>query len=521
MTTVTGTVTTAAGMHPRGASVVVTLVDQAGRATPGFAGTTEVLGVVSVPVAADGSWSVSLTPSADITSARGPTLYQVTERVQTGVSASYYISVPATGPAWAGALRVTLPGSAPEQLVGYLPLTGGALSGPLILADASPAASEAYVASHGGGGGGGTPSGTVTSETSYGQAAAAGAATAYSRGDHTHGTPALPTPGAIGAATAGHTHAGVYDPAGTAAAAVSAHTGASDPHPQYLTPAEGNAAYAAQGHAHAGEDITTGTVAAARLPVGTGAGTVAAGNDSRLIGAVQQSLLTAKGDVFAATGSGVVARLPAGADGQVLTADAAQTSGLKWATPSGGGSSGGGPVYPLSAYGLKACTGDPENFQFGSTASNNTIFGARFEIPAGVPVAAIYAAVRAGGTYASSATPNQMGLYDDNGQPLGVTPDDSSLWTVAGWRGAALVGGTIAAQGASRMAYLLLLFGGMSGVVMPYLAAANDANAAWFSGGVGVTKRRAFYVGATSLPASFNPATYGTPTTYLSLAGTA
>lgn len=33
---------------------------------------------------------------------------------------------------------------------------------------------------------------TVTTETSYGQTAAAGAAATYSRGDHTHGTPALP-----------------------------------------------------------------------------------------------------------------------------------------------------------------------------------------------------------------------------------------------------------------------------------------------------------------------------------------
>lgn len=34
---------------------------------------------------------------------------------------------------------------------------------------------------------------TVTSETTFGQASAAGAATTYSRGDHTHGTPTLPT----------------------------------------------------------------------------------------------------------------------------------------------------------------------------------------------------------------------------------------------------------------------------------------------------------------------------------------
>ncbi|MBW8735590.1 MAG: hypothetical protein JF621_00095 [Streptomyces turgidiscabies] len=46
-----------------------------------------------------------------------------------------------------------------------------------------------------GGGGSGTPSSTVAAETSYGQSSTAGAATTYSRGDHTHGTPALPTTG--------------------------------------------------------------------------------------------------------------------------------------------------------------------------------------------------------------------------------------------------------------------------------------------------------------------------------------
>lgn len=49
-----------------------------------------------------------------------------------------------------------------------------------------------------GGGGGGTPSNTVVSETTYGQASTAGVSTDYSRGDHSHGTPALPTKGDIG-----------------------------------------------------------------------------------------------------------------------------------------------------------------------------------------------------------------------------------------------------------------------------------------------------------------------------------
>lgn len=47
-----------------------------------------------------------------------------------------------------------------------------------------------------------SPAATVTAETGYAQASAAGAASTFSRGDHTHGTPSLPTPAAIGALAA-------------------------------------------------------------------------------------------------------------------------------------------------------------------------------------------------------------------------------------------------------------------------------------------------------------------------------
>lgn len=87
--------------------------------------------------------------------------------------------------------------------------------------------------SGGGDGGDIDPSATVVSETSAGQSASAGNATTYSRGNHTHGTPALPTPAAIGASATSHNHTGTYDPAGTATSAVSAHVALSDPHTQY------------------------------------------------------------------------------------------------------------------------------------------------------------------------------------------------------------------------------------------------------------------------------------------------
>lgn len=45
---------------------------------------------------------------------------------------------------------------------------------------------------------------------------------------------------------------------------------------------------------------------------------------------VAKSTLTTKGDIFVATGSATVVRQAIGSDGQVLTADSAQTNGLKW-----------------------------------------------------------------------------------------------------------------------------------------------------------------------------------------------
>lgn len=46
-----------------------------------------------------------------------------------------------------------------------------------------------------------------------------------------------------------------------------------------------------------------------------------------------RSTLTTKGDIYVATASATVARLGAGTNGFVLTADSAQTEGIKWASP--------------------------------------------------------------------------------------------------------------------------------------------------------------------------------------------
>jgi hypothetical protein len=53
-------------------------------------------------------------------------------------------------------------------------------------------------------------------------------------------------------------------------------------------------------------------------------------------GAVAKSIVDAKGDLIAATAADTVSRLAVGTNGQVLVADSAEATGLKWATPASG-----------------------------------------------------------------------------------------------------------------------------------------------------------------------------------------
>jgi hypothetical protein len=55
--------------------------------------------------------------------------------------------------------------------------------------------------------------------------------------------------------------------------------------------------------------------------------------DTTMATMVPKSLVDAKGDLFTATADNTPARLAVGANGTVLTADSAEATGLKWATP--------------------------------------------------------------------------------------------------------------------------------------------------------------------------------------------
>lgn len=52
---------------------------------------------------------------------------------------------------------------------------------------------------------------------------------------------------------------------------------------------------------------------------------------------VAKTLVDAKGDIIAATAADTVSRLAVGANNTILTADSSTATGLKWATPAGGG----------------------------------------------------------------------------------------------------------------------------------------------------------------------------------------
>ena len=107
--------------------------------------------------------------------------------------------------------------------------------------------------------------------------------------------------------------AGQYDPSGTASSAISSHLAAGDPHAQYaLESALGTAAAAAVG------DFAT------------------AAQGATADGAIPKALVDAKGDLLVASADNTPARLAVGTDGHVLTADAAEATGVKWAAAAGG-----------------------------------------------------------------------------------------------------------------------------------------------------------------------------------------
>lgn len=263
----------------------------------------------------------------------------------------------------------------------------------------------------------------------------------------------------------------------------------------------GLAGKSATGHGHAESDVTSLV--------------------ADLASKVAAATLTTKGDLYVATGASTVVRLPVGSNTQVLTADSAQTSGVRWAAAAGGGSVGMDQVWPIAGYGLLACSVNPESDMGTSTLGNNTIFATRVWVPANVPITNLHVAIRDAGTWDGSTAGNKLGLFTDAGVLVDATAETPSIWTSNGWRGAALAGGVQAGQGSGRYVYILPLHRGMTVAPnVPFLSSANDAHAPWFDVGIGVTKRRCMILsGQSAMPASFDPTAAGTATTFVPVVG--
>jgi len=146
--------------------------------------------------------------------------------------------------------------------------------------------------------------------------------------------------------------------------------------------------------------------------------------------AVPKSTVTTKGDLIAATASATVSRLGVGTNGQILTADSTQATGIKWATPAAAASG----LTLISSQSFTGVTSKTINNCFSSTYDNYVIY---VNINSGTGINYNYLKLRVSGTD-SSASYNYVRViaYDStvaagstdsssNGYQIGTSATDS------------------------------------------------------------------------------------------------
>jgi hypothetical protein len=401
---------------------------------------------ISVALSATGAFTTSLVCTDAAGVSPSGWAYTMVVRALGDAARVYTVLIPAG----AGSLdmaTVTPMASAPALVLYVLAASVGQVGGPAGPLDGAGKVPSAQIPA--GGGGSGVPATAVTSATAYGIAPVVGTGTNYARQDHTHGSPSLGVSGTTAAAgndsrlsdartptVHATTHgSGGSDPvtpaaigadaAGAATSATSAHVSAADPH--------GDRAYAVQRANHSGTQLAAtisdfntavattaalkasnlsdlanagtartnlGLGGAATLAVGTTTGTVAAGDDPRLVAAVTWAATTtyARGQLITWLGF-------------VYQATAAFTSGATFALTNLRMLSAPliGTVVPVGMY---AYAGASANVGSANTLSNNTGRAFPIYIPHDVTLTRIGAEVV---TIGQAGSKYRLAIYADTG----------------------------------------------------------------------------------------------------------
>lgn len=223
--------------------------------------------------------------------------------------------------------------------------------------------------------------------------------------------------------------------------------------------------------------LTAGSYYAFPVVLNRSAGAEPAGNSEVWVSAHTQTadlvaVLDAKGDLIAGTGPDVAARVPVGSDGQILTADSAQATGIKWAAPAAGGSlirsGSGAPADALGnvgdyyldttariLYGPKAAAGSPgpdetvtHDTSGYSGSFNARMFGVKFRFT----VAGTVSAIRVYRLAASSSGTAVAEVYLFTGAGTMLASINTSVAMTTGWNTVPLAAPVSVAAGTTYIA---------------------------------------------------------------------
>lgn len=332
-----------------------------------------------------------------------------------------------------------------------------------------------------------TPSGTVVTETNFGQASTAGAAAAYSRGDHTHGTPTAPTvpaaattvtdettygiSPAVGAATIyarqDHTHGSPAAPVIPAAA-----TTVTNETTYGISPAVGAATiYARQDHTH-------GSPTAPVIPAA--ATTVTSETTFGIASAVGAATIYARQDHTHGSPTAPTAA-SVGADAAGLAAAVAATI-----------------VYsPAARFGLEMVTIESGAVNGDFTLTAGVAAFVLVYCTRSVTITTLGAWCTVAGVTTSGA--NNMAIYSEAGSQLAITGDMTTALGTAGWVEGTLTSSLPITVGTRYYVHILTHFSGTA----PKLAGGNTA-----FNHVAINTRRptVFLTAQATSPASFTPA---------------